>query len=98
MNTQQHPDNAPQGHLDQVFPMMMKRIFAPLPWRRYFRRPSDRVFERHLAKVPEAVGVFIRAACERMAEEPALNDRPTNLLEALIAARTMKAAACPRRA
>lgn len=87
MNTQQHPDDALQGHLDQVFPMLMKRIFAPLPWWRVVRLPSDRAFERHLAKVHEAVAGFVAAARERMRREPALYEQPTNLLEALIAAR-----------
>jgi cytochrome P450 len=87
MNTQQHPDDALQGHLDKVFPMLMKRIFAPFPWWRHFRLPSDRAFDRHLARVLEAIAGFIRDARERMANDPELPQRPTNLLEALIAAR-----------
>lgn len=87
MDTQQHPDNALQGHLDQVFPMLMKRIFAPYPWWRIVRLPSDRTFERHLGRVHEAIGSFIQAARERMANDPLLHEQPANLLEALIAAR-----------
>ncbi len=87
MNTQQHPDNVLQGHLDKVFPVLMKRIFAPFPWWRHVRLPSDRAFDRHLAKVHEAVGGFIQAARDRMARDPSLHEQPTNLLEALIAAR-----------
>lgn len=87
MNTQQHPDDPLQGHLDKVFPMLMKRIFAPFPWWRYLRLPSDRAFDRHLAEVHQAIGGFIAAARERMAHDPGLRERPTNLLEALIAAR-----------
>ncbi len=87
MNTQQHPNDALQGHLDQVFPMLMKRIFAPYPWWRHLRLPSDRAFDRHLALVHAAVHGFIAAARERMAGDPALHEQPTNLLEALIAAR-----------
>ncbi|MEO8155821.1 MAG: cytochrome P450 [Rhizobacter sp.] len=86
MNTQQHPDNALRGHLEQVFPMLMKRIFAPFPWWRHVRLPSDRAFERHLAQVHQAIGGFIAAARERIQRNPQLAEQPTNLLEALIVA------------
>ena len=87
MNTQQHPDNALRSHLEPMFPTLMKRIFAPFPWWRYVRLPSDRAFDRHLGEVHAAVGGFIRTARERMQREPQLHQQPTNLLEALIAAR-----------
>jgi cytochrome P450 len=87
VNTQEQPDNAIQNHLDHVFPMLMKRIFAPLPWWRYLRLPSDRTFDRHLAKVHEAVAGYIRAARERIERNPQLQQQPANLLEALISAR-----------
>jgi cytochrome P450 len=87
INTQQHPDNVLRSHLDKVFPMLMRRINAPFPWWRYLRLPSDRAFDRHLEKVHEAVRGFVRAARDRMALDPGLRERPTNLLEALIAAR-----------
>ena len=87
MNTQQQPDDALQAHLDKVFPMLMRRIFAPFPWWRYLRLPSDRAFERHLARVHEAIGGFVSSARERMTLEPQLDEKPTNLLEAMIAAR-----------
>ncbi len=87
MNTLENPDAAIQAHLEQVFPMVMKRIFAPFPWWRYLRLPSDRDFDRHLAKVHEAIRGFIRATRDRMAADPDLASHPNNLLEALVAAR-----------
>ncbi|WP_077035211.1 cytochrome P450 [Pelomonas sp. KK5] len=87
MNTLREPDQALQGHLDKVFPMVMRRIFAPIPLWRYVRLPSDREFDRHLAKVHEAGHRFIAGARERMASDPGLRERPNNLLEALLAAR-----------
>jgi cytochrome P450 len=74
-----------------MFPMLWRRINAPLPWWRYVRLPSDREFERHLAAVHEAVRGFVKAARERMASEPRLREEPSNLLEALIAARDAEA-------
>ena len=87
VNTLEQPGDALQAHLDQVFPMMMKRIFAPVRWWRYVRLPSDRRFEAHLAKVHEAVAGFVAAARQRLVDDPARRDAPTDLLEALIAAR-----------
>ena len=86
MNTQQQPHDALQQHLDKVFPMLMRRIFAPFPWWRYVRLPSDRAFERHLAKVHEAIAGFVKAARLRMTDDPQLREKPANLLDALIAA------------
>jgi len=87
VNTQEEPNDPLQAHLDKVFPMLMKRIFAPFPWWRYMRLPSDRAFDRHLEKVHEAVIGFVQAARERMEANPQVFQQPTNLLEALIAAR-----------
>ncbi len=86
VNTLDQPGDALQAHLDQVFPMMMKRIFAPVKWWRHVRLPSDRRFEVHLAKVHEAVAGFVAAARQRLADDPSRRDAPTDLLEALIAA------------
>ncbi|MFL6697064.1 MAG: cytochrome P450 [Vitreoscilla sp.] len=86
MNTLENPEAAIQTHLDKVFPMLMKRIFAPFPWWRYLRLPSDRDFERHLAKVHEAIRGFIQATRDRLAADPDLAANPNNLLEALVTA------------
>lgn len=87
VNTQQVPENAIQNHLDKVFPKLFQRMTAPFPYWRTLRLPSDRAFDRHLAKVHEAVKGYIGMARERMAANAALREQPTNLLEAMIAAR-----------
>ena len=87
LNTQQHPDHPLQGHLNTMFPMLMRRLNAPFPWWRYVRLPSDRAFDRHLAHIHAAVRGFVQAARERMERDPDRRTQPENLLEALIAAR-----------
>jgi cytochrome P450 len=87
LNTQQHPDHPLQGHLEVMFPMLMRRLNAPFPWWRYVRLPSDRAFDRHLVHIHEAVRGFVQAARERIERDPALRERPQNLIEALILAR-----------
>lgn len=86
LNTQQHPDNVLRGHLDRIFPMLMRRINAPFPWWRHFKLPSDREFDGHLSEVHAAVRGFVAQAHDRIARQPTLRVHPTNLLEAMIAA------------
>jgi cytochrome P450 len=87
MNTQEEPANRLQVHLDKIFPMVHKRITASFPLWRYFKLPSDRRFDRHLAAVHAAIAAFVRQARERIALNPGLASSPTNLLEAMVAAR-----------
>jgi len=86
INTQQNPDNVVQGHLDKVFPMLMRRTNALVPIWRYLKLPSDRAFDRHLAEIHKAIRQFVRQARERIAVDPSLKEHPTNLLEAMLAA------------
>jgi cytochrome P450 len=60
---------------------------SPLPWWRWVRLLADRRFERHLAKVHEAIAGFIAAARERIAREPERREHPANLLEAMLVSR-----------
>jgi len=87
MNTLEEPGTPIQAHLDKVLPMLMKRIFAPVPWWRHLRLPADRDFDRHLAKLHAAIRGFIEATRERLAADPQRATQPEHLLEALVAAR-----------
>jgi len=87
VNTMQMTENPLQEHLDKVFPMLMRRINAPFPFWRYIKLPADRAFDRHLAAGHAAVKAFVQTARDRMAANPALAVSPTNLLEAMLAAR-----------
>ena len=87
MNTQEEPANRLQEHLDKIFPMLHKRITTSFPLWRYVKLPSDRRFDRHLAAVHAAVAAFVRRAREQMTRNPGLQAHPSNLLEAMLAAR-----------
>ncbi len=87
VNTMQQANGALQEHLDQVFPMLMRRMNATFPYWRYIKLPADRAFDRHLAAGHAAVKNFVQIARDRIAENPALAERPTNLLEAMLTAR-----------
>lgn len=87
INTLESDQEVIQSHLDKVFPALFKRLMAPFPYWRWLRLPADRALGRHLAELHRAVDGFIAKARARMDAEPALRARPSNLIEAMIAAR-----------
>lgn len=87
INTLEGDEDVIQRHMDHIFPMLFRRSMAPIPYWRRFKLPADRRLDRHLSAVQAAVEGFIAAARKRMEAQPALRDAPTNLIEAMIAAR-----------
>jgi len=87
INTLESDEQVIQKHLDKVFPALFRRLLAPFPYWRWFRLPADRRLGRHLEALSRAVDGFIAQARDRMAREPRLRTEPTNLIEAMIAAR-----------
>ncbi len=82
--------NAPhpiQQHLDQMFPMLFRRINAPWPYWHWLRLPADRAYDRALRQIHDAVRGFVGAARQRLQDEPGRRERPTDLLEAMLVAR-----------
>lgn len=84
INTLESDREVIQAHLDKIFPSLFKRLMAPVPTWRWFR---DRKLDGHLQALRSAVEDFIAQARRRMAADPELRERPTNLIEAMIAAR-----------
>jgi len=84
INTLESDEEVIQTHLDKVFPSLFKRLMAPFPLWRWFR---DRKLDHHLQALHRAVSDFIAQARVRMEAQPALREQPTNLIEAMIAAR-----------
>jgi cytochrome P450 len=87
INTIESDDDVIQQHLDKVLPALFRRLMAPIEYWRYFRLPADRALVHHLKELHRAVDGFIAAARKRMDAEPARRASPTNLIEAMIAAR-----------
>jgi cytochrome P450 len=81
-NTIEESGNVIQEHLAAIFPMIMKRINAPMPLWRYVKLPSDRKFQRSLRAVHHHVESLIERSKKRMREQP--SDNPRNLLEAML--------------
>jgi cytochrome P450 len=86
INTLESDDDVIQHHLDKVFPAIIKRTFALIPYWRYLRLPADRALDRSVAVIKSEIARFIAQARARMQVNPALREHPGNLLEAMIVA------------
>jgi cytochrome P450 len=87
MNTLENEGDVIQGHLEKIFPMINRRINAPFPYWRYFRLHADRSLDKALAAIRETITGFVTRGRARLAQNPELAERPTNLLEAMLGAR-----------
>ncbi|MFE3192391.1 cytochrome P450 [Nocardia sp. NPDC059240] len=76
LNTLEGGGNAIEERLQRLFPMIGKRVNAPVPYWRYVKLPADRALDRALRELREDVDAVIATA--RTAETP------TNFVEALI--------------
>jgi cytochrome P450 len=84
INTLESDEEVIQSHLDKIFPSLFRRLMAPVDYRRWF---ADRKLEKHLVALQRAVADFIAQARARLDANPQLRERPTNLIEAMVAAR-----------
>jgi cytochrome P450 len=75
-----------QRHLNRLFPILFRRVFAPLPWWRWFPDADDRALRESVPAINTAVESFIRRARERLQTDPARRSAPPNLLEAMLVA------------
>jgi cytochrome P450 len=87
MNTIESNEEIIQTHLDKVLPALARRLFAPFEYWRFFKLPADREVERHLVALHAAVQRFIADTRARLDADPALREHPSNLIEAMVAAR-----------
>src|SRR5687767_1301959 len=84
INTLESDEEVIQSHLDKVLPALFRRLMSPFPSLHRFRQLT---LGKHLRALHHAVEGFITQARERMARNPSLREKPTNLIEAMIAAR-----------
>ncbi len=86
LNTLERGDTGLQGHLHRVFHMTNRRLFAPVPYWRWFKLPADRALDRSIAEIRKAVTTFMEETRKRIAARPELRESPENFLEGMIAA------------
>ena len=76
-----------QQHLDKVFPMLSRRLAAPLPYWRHIKFARDRELDHAVGSVHAQIKDIIAECRRRMAADATLFTSPTNFLEAMIAAK-----------
>lgn len=90
LNTLEREDDALQGQIEKILPMINRRINAPFPYWRFWKRRADREVDRAVIMVREACAGFIAQSRARLAEaagEPAgQGAQPSNLLEGFLMA------------
>ncbi len=89
INTLEVEDNPLQRDIEFLFKLVAKRITSPIAYWRVplFKRAIDHEADAAAARVRSAIFGFIAEARHKMEQNPALRLKPTNMLEALIAAR-----------
>jgi cytochrome P450 len=86
VNTLESDGDVIQQHLNRVFPMLFKRMFAPLPTWRWWPSADDRALAHSIGAIAQAVAGFIAQARARLQADPARRAQPQNLLEAMLVA------------
>jgi cytochrome P450 len=86
VNTLESNENALQACIDEILPAISRRGFTPFPYWRWVRLPQDRRLDRSVTALRSAVTNLIAQARGRLASNPALQTKPSNLLEAMLVA------------
>eukprot|EP01034_Spumella_vulgaris_P033000 gene33000-40730_t len=87
INTLEHEDNPLQRDIEFCFKRVARRLTTPLEYWKVFKLPVDREADAAAARIHAAIEGFIAQARARMAADPSLRSKPSNMLEALVAAR-----------
>ena len=93
LNTLETEGDVIQQHLDKIFPAVSRRLFAPVPYWRWFKLPADRELDAAVKQVHELVNGLVADARRRAASEPSAEARPGNFLDAMVATQSDDASA-----
>ena len=86
VNTVEQADDVIQRELEIIFPAVNRRLFALFPIWRIVRSPSDRRLERALRNVRAWLSGLVDNARAGLQADPDRAHRPSNFLEAMLAA------------
>lgn len=87
INTLEHEDNPLQRDIEFIFKQVARRLTTPIEYWHLVKLPQDREGEAAAARIHHAIAGFITQTRARMAADPTLRVKPSNMLEALVAAR-----------
>jgi len=83
-NTLESEGDVIQNHMKKIFPMINKRMTAPVPLWHYYKTKQDREFDFALSETKTKVKQFVELTREKFNENPSLKENPANFLEALL--------------
>ncbi len=84
MNTLENEHGLIQKQLEKIFPMINYRMNAPLPMWRLIKSKKDKELDKALDTIFKNIQDFIQQAKNRLNADPALKEKPSNFLEALL--------------
>ena len=93
LNTLEEAGDVIQQHLEKVFPALARRVFAPFPYWRWFRLPTDRNLDAAMQKVLALVHDLVAEARARVAMKANQRAIPGNFLDAMVMGQSDDAAA-----
>ena len=74
-------------HMKPMFPTLFRRMNMPFPYWKYYRLPSDVSHDEHLQDMHRIIAELVAQGRERLRQHPERREQPTDLLEAMLAAR-----------
>ncbi len=86
INTLESGEDVIQRHLDKVLPAVFRRVVSLVPHWRYVKLPADRALDQSIAVINATLLDFVAQARQRLQGDPALREKPGNLLDAMIVA------------
>lgn len=86
MNTLERGADTLQRHFETIFPALLRRMLAPIPYWRYLRLPADRAVERALDAARRVILPLIERSRAELAADADLRAAPRTLLEAMLVA------------
>lgn len=86
MNTLQQSKGTIQDQMEKIFPMIFRRINSPFAWYKYYSTSKDHAFEKALRTIEMQIDEFIEVGRKRIALSTYQNDKPENILDALLIA------------
>lgn len=86
VNTIEQEGDIIQQHLEKIFPMINRRINTPIPYWHFLKLPADRALDKSLEETRKMTVEIILNCKKKLSTHPELIKRPSNFLEAMLAA------------
>jgi cytochrome P450 len=86
MNTLEQKGGVIQDYMEKIFPMLFKRLNAPIPFYKVYKNKKDCEYDIAMREINKQVDLFIENGKERLKNNPELKENPSNFLDAILVA------------